>query len=278
MREIGSIDEHQHIGRRGHDRIDGLAHAPQEQRQLGDHGPEADRAIDPVPDKGLRGQLRSCVLRRRRETRPDAARQSDRMKRAPRSSAELSPATMNTSSGLSGILRGCCPVTAALASARPLEYRRRRARLHRPRCTISSRSAMIGAASLDRDAGKTSGDGGFDGASANRRQIEAAVLGRLRRLDENAAPGRKLESASRRNSRDARQHAVGTLRRLDCDHVIAGHHHGLADVERTGRPQAVPARLRCRRDRARWARVGRAGRQAPGFRARPRGRRPGGSP
>jgi hypothetical protein len=43
MREIGSIDEHQHIGRRGHDRIDGLAHAPQQQRQLGNHGPETDR-------------------------------------------------------------------------------------------------------------------------------------------------------------------------------------------------------------------------------------------
>src|SRR5215470_437825 len=43
MGEIGCVDEHEHVGWRGHDRIDGLTQTPQQKREPGEDARDADR-------------------------------------------------------------------------------------------------------------------------------------------------------------------------------------------------------------------------------------------
>ena len=100
-------------------------------------------------------------------------------------------------------------------------------------------SAMMASPATIGDAGKPGARRFGDGARPDGRQIDAAILVGLRRLDQHADAGRRRNAAARAQLRDPRQHGVGALGGLDRKHVIVRHHGRLPDV--------VRARSRCSR-------------------------------
>src|SRR5262249_5358152 len=69
---------------------------------------------------------------------------------------------------------------------------------------------------------------------ADGRKTAPPILATLCRLDQHASSRGHGDAPALTKFRDAREHAVGTLRGLDREHARIGHNHRLADVERTG--------------------------------------------
>ena len=112
-------------------------------------------------------------------------------------------------------------------------------------------SAMMVLPAATATPGKPGARDIFDGLRADRRQIEAAVLAGLWRLDQNADAGAAWCTRScRAQFGDAHQHIVGAFGRFDREHVVVGDDRGLADIERPERGDQFQARGRCRRGRA----------------------------
>ena len=62
-------------------------------------------------------------------------------------------------------------------------------------------------------------------------------------LTRTPVPGGRADAAVAAEFGDPRQHLIGAFRPFHRQHVVVGHDHGLADVERTGRvEQREPAR------------------------------------
>ena len=96
----------------------------------------------------------------------------------------------------------------------------------------SAASAMIVLPAATATPAEPGGDRISDGLRTDRRQIEAAILDRLWRLDQNADALRRRHPPLPAQIGDAQQHIVGTFRRLDREHVVVGDDHRLAHVER----------------------------------------------
>ncbi len=102
-------------------------------------------------------------------------------------------------------------------------------------CGDAIRLGHDGAAGDDGDAGKARPGHAFHGARSDRRQVDAAVLRRLRRLHQHAAALPGPDAPHVAQLRQPLQHQVGAIRRLDRQHAIVGNHDRLTDVERAGR-------------------------------------------
>ena len=87
----------------------------------------------------------------------------------------------------------------------------------------ASRFRDDGAARHHGNPGKSGACNPFDGARADRGQIEAPVLCGLRRLDQHAPASWSEQPSLRAQFGDALQHLVGALRGLDREHVVVGH-------------------------------------------------------
>ena len=111
-------------------------------------------------------------------------------------------------------------------------------------------SAMIVPPAATAKSGKAGVRDILDCLRTDRRQIEAAILARLWRLDENADARRRHHPPLASQIGNTSEQIIGTLRRLDREHVVVGDHHRLPHVERPECRDHRRARARCRRGRA----------------------------
>ena len=98
-------------------------------------------------------------------------------------------------------------------------------------------SATIDAACHDRDAGEPGARRFLDGARPDRRQVEAAVLLRLRRLDQHAGAGRRRDAPRARSSAMRASIASVPSAASTASTWLPRDDRGLAHVERSGRVQ-----------------------------------------
>ena len=66
----------------------------------------------------------------------------------------------------------------------------------------------------------------------DRRQIDAMVLAGLRRLDQNADSGGRLDAAVAAKFCHPRERLIGAFGSFDRQHLIVSDYHRLSDVER----------------------------------------------
>src|ERR1700694_3810811 len=129
-----------------------------------------------------------------------------RMSAAPRRSPDSSPATRKMLSGrISALL--CEETNSVIAGFAPDAN-------HEKAGFVSAvgHASWFGndcAACQHGDAGKTCARRSLDGLWSHRRQVESAVLGRLRRLDQHAYPFRRADTARAPQLRHAREQLVG---------------------------------------------------------------------
>ena len=105
---------------------------------------------------------------------------------------------------------------------------------------IGGRAHLVGlgndrAAGGDGEPGKAGARDIFDRFRTDRRQVEAAVLTRLGRFDQDADTGRLGEPSFAAQLRNPHQHIVGAFGGFDRHDMAVGDDHRLADIERAER-------------------------------------------
>ena len=105
---------------------------------------------------------------------------------------------------------------------------------------VGGRAHLVGlgndrAAGGDGEPGKAGARDIFDRFRTDRRQVEAAVLTRLRRFDQNADTGRLGEPSFAAQLRNPHQHIVRAFGGFDRHDMAVRDDHRLADIERAKR-------------------------------------------